>query len=95
MENSLKKLVLLISLALIGVLTGFLASSIPGDESGYCQEIEQQFRSNESLDGVVACYPPSAGNDETGEIENKTEAECICQRARGNIVENFVIRRSR
>lgn len=87
-------------MAIVGLAAGIAAFQlIPRSPNGaaYCDQVEQDIRSNQSFNGTVACYPPGVLNvdlNESGDVANKTELKCVCRRSFNGKEQIFAIRKA-
>ncbi|MFB6191445.1 MAG: hypothetical protein ABEJ07_00775 [Candidatus Nanohaloarchaea archaeon] len=72
---------LLLIVAVAGLSVGFAAFYL-SQQKGYCQQVEEEIRANQSFNGTIACYPPGKVDVNVSDaIENRTELRCVCEKS--------------
>lgn len=87
----MKPAYLVAGMVILGLLTGFGASQIQGEE--YCESLEQDLEENDSVEGQVACFSPDEiGQEVSGEVEDVTDLRCVCHQSHEGSERTFAIR---
>lgn len=94
MDRNVFLALMVISGFLIGLASFHVTQS--GDQGRYCDRIADNIRSNQSFNGTISCYPPNGFSiNESGEVENQTDLQCICRRGFNGNEQIFTIRKTR
>jgi len=72
MKNSV-----IIIAGLIGLLSGLAAADYNESQTTYCEEIEQQVKDRNRLNGTLACVDPSTTDMDLGS-EAQSQLKCSC-----------------
>jgi len=85
-------------MAVIGLVVGLASFQLayPGtdEQAQQCNRIADSIRANQSFNGTVACYPPKSDVNQSGEIVNQTDLQCLCRVDYGENERVFAIRKS-
>lgn len=84
---------LLITLALAAAFSIGLATAYITTPSGEkCNEIEKEFKNNESFTGTMSCYPSGVIDvNVSEEVERNSDLECVCRGVWGGEIHIFPI----
>lgn len=89
------RILILATVFVLAIISGITVSNFMNSDT-YCQNIEDQIRSQQNFTGSVACYPPGVVDvNLSDEVRNETELRCVCRKVNDGVVELFPITMSK
>ena len=86
----------IISVALIGLLVGFMASVNFDSSKAQCEKTEDEIRGETDVSGALACFEPGIISVNRSErVEEGSNLECVCRQSFEGNVWIFAINKAR
>lgn len=86
----------LIAAAFLGLVAGISASSALTDNTvSECEKTEDAIKQQANVSGPVACFPPGVLDvNQSEEVEEGSELECVCRRSYNGEVQIWSINKA-